>query len=42
MRQTVILGTSPPTVGEVIAVARGNALIEIGADALDAMAVRVE
>ncbi|NQW31319.1 MAG: aromatic amino acid lyase, partial [Actinomycetales bacterium] len=39
MRQTVILGTSPPTVDEVIAVARGNALIEIGAAALDAMAV---
>ena len=39
MRQTVILGTSPPTVDEVIAVARGNALIEIAAAALDAMAV---
>ncbi|MBT5502532.1 MAG: histidine ammonia-lyase, partial [Actinobacteria bacterium] len=39
MRHTVILGTSPPTVDEVIAVARGNALIEISAAALDAMAV---
>ncbi len=38
MTQTVILGINPPSVDEVIAVARANALIEIGADALKAMA----
>ncbi len=38
MTQTVILGINPPSVDEVIAVARGNAHIEIGADALEAMA----
>ncbi len=38
MTQTVILGINPPSVDEVIVVARANALIEIGADALGAMA----
>ncbi len=38
MTQTVILGINPPSVDEVIVVARANALIEIGADALEAMA----
>ncbi len=39
MTQTVILGTNPPSIDEVIAVARGNAQIQISPHALDAMAV---
>ncbi len=38
MTQTVILGLNPPSIDEVIVVARANALIEIGTDALEAMA----
>ncbi len=39
MTQTVILGTNPPSLDEVIAVARGNAQIQISPQALEAMAV---
>ena len=39
MTQTVILGTNPPSIDEVIAVARGNAQIQISPQALEAMAV---
>jgi len=39
MTQIVMLGTTPPTVDEVIAVARGNVNIEINSQALEAMAV---
>lgn len=39
MTQTVILGTNPPSIDEVIAVARGNAQIQISTQALEAMAV---
>ena len=39
MTQIVMLGTTPPTVDEVIAVARGNVHIEINSQALEAMAV---
>jgi histidine ammonia-lyase len=36
--QAVILGTTPPSIEEVVAVARGNAQIDISAEALAAMA----
>jgi len=39
MTQIVMLGTTPPTVDEVIAVARGNVNIEINSQALEAMVV---
>lgn len=39
MTQIVMLGTTPPTVDEVIAVARGNVHIEINSQSLEAMAV---
>jgi len=39
MTHTVILGTTPPSVDEVIDVARGNSRIEISAEALAAMKV---
>ena len=38
MTPTVVLGTNPPSVDEVIAVARGNAHVEITDQALEAMA----
>jgi histidine ammonia-lyase len=36
--QAVILGTTPPSIEEVVAVARGNAQIDISSEALAAMA----
>lgn len=39
MTPTVILGTNPPSIEEVIAVARENALIQISPEALEAMAI---
>lgn len=39
MTPTVILGTNPPSIDEVIAVARANAQIQISPQALEAMAV---
>jgi histidine ammonia-lyase len=39
MTPTVILGTNPPSMDEVIAVARGNAQVQISPQALEAMAV---